>query len=256
MAFLFVDVETYIDPEDETSGLNPYRKNSKVISISYKFYAGKKLPYKNKKTGELDLNPLTIKKVWESDEKTILEEFWEFFKGKVEDEVRTYHGEEVTDLKVVGFNHTKFDLPYLFGRMQFHKIAEPSELYSILLERPHQVDLMQLAMSINPTNFKTKAEKWARPTQMNHELFNQGQKITNQTLGIKIKKGSGKDITKYYLEKNWESIEEYIREEFTFEELYEKIRKCIFPEAGPKPKLLLEYEKKEVKNAEDKKSSE
>ena len=133
MAFLFVDVETYIDPEDETSGLNPYRKNSKVISISYKFYAGKKLLYKNKKTGELDLNPLTIKKVWESDENTILEEFWVFFKGKVEDEVRTYHGEEVTDLKVVGFNHTKFDLPYLFGRMQFHKIAEPSELYSILL---------------------------------------------------------------------------------------------------------------------------
>jgi hypothetical protein len=254
MAFLFFDIETFIDPEDKTSGLNPYRKKSKVLTISYKFYAGKKLNigYKGKPGEKLDLNPLTTYKEWESDEKTILEDFWEFFKGKVEEEIRTLSGGQViTDLKVVGFNQTKFDLPYLFGRMMYHKIATEDELYSVLFERPNQVDLMQLAMTINPTNFQKKDGKWQRPTQMNHELFNQGQKEINKTLGIKVKKGSGTDITKYYLDREYEKIEEYIKDEFTFEELHEKIRKCIFPESGAKPKLLLEYEEKMKKYATD-----
>tara|TARA_B100000029_G_scaffold511391_1_gene605319 strand:+ start:802 stop:1566 length:765 start_codon:yes stop_codon:yes gene_type:complete len=254
MAFLFLDIETFIDPEDDKSGLNPYKKKSKVLTISYKFYAGLKLKVinKDKPDERLDLNPLTTYKEWESDEKTILEDFWEFFKGKVEEEVRTLSGGQViTDLKVVGFNQTKFDLPYLFGRMMYHKIATEDELYSVLFERPNQVDLMQLAMTINSTNFKKKDGKWQRKTQMNHEFFNQGQKEINKTLGIKVKKGSGMDITKYYLNEEYEKIEEYIKDEFTFEELYFKIKKCVFPKEGPKPNLLLMYEEKMKKNATD-----
>ena len=43
MAFLFFDIETFMDPEDKTSGLNPYKKKSKVLTISYKFYAWRRL---------------------------------------------------------------------------------------------------------------------------------------------------------------------------------------------------------------------
>ena len=44
------------------------------------------------------------------------------------------------------------------------------------------------------------------------------------TLDIPVKKGSGKDVTKYYLNKEYDKILEYINDEFTFETLYLKLK--------------------------------
>ena len=58
--------------------------------------------------------------------------------------------------------------------------------------------------------------------------MNINQKEANKFFDIPVKKGSGKDVTIYYNNKEYEKILDYIKEEFTFETLYLKLKRHMF----------------------------
>ena len=101
MSHLFLDIETYVSVENESSGLNPYEKESKVIVIAYTYYEGFKPP-----AGKQIKKP-TFLKEWELGEEEMLLKFYRLLK-KVQDK-------ETHPPKFIGFNITSLDLPYLFG---------------------------------------------------------------------------------------------------------------------------------------------
>jgi hypothetical protein len=43
-----------------------------------------------------------------------------------------------------------------------------------------------------------------------------------------VKTGTGKDVTKFYLKSEFDKIVDYMKEEFTFELLYIKLRRHIY----------------------------
>ena len=119
MGYLFFDIESYVSQTNRNSGFNPYEKESKCIVISYNYYLGFNAPKKNQ------LKPPIFLKEWESSEKEILTKFYEFIKDRVEKEMAVNKaGKEMTRLKMVGFNILKYDVPYLFGRMEQLRIAD------------------------------------------------------------------------------------------------------------------------------------
>ena len=138
-------------------------------------------------------------------EKEILTKLWDFLRVKIENDVH---------LKFLGFNVLKFDMTYLFGRMQVLEIADPNEIYEVLYRRPHYIDLGQISQVISKNRFK--------------EFLNVSQKTTNTFFDLVVKKGSGKDVSKYYDKKEYDKIIEYMIEEFNFELLYMKLRRHVF----------------------------
>ena len=73
MGYLFLDIETYVSPDDDASGLNPFRPASKVLSIAYNYYDGFKVK-------ESEIRKPTILKEWEDGEKKILTKLWDFLR--------------------------------------------------------------------------------------------------------------------------------------------------------------------------------
>ena len=53
------------------------------------------------------------------------------------------------------------------------------------------------------------------------------QKAINSYFDIPIKEDTGKDVSKYYLKKNYDKIKKYCEEEFTFELLYSSLMEYI-----------------------------
>lgn len=194
MGYLFIDIETYVDKISPLSGLNPYLKTSKIISIAYNYY--NQLILK-----DLDIKKPTLLKEWESSEREILLNFYRFLKMKVEDDKH---------IKLVGFNHLKFDLTYLFGRFIMNEVADPEEIYTLLYKKPHCIDLAQISQIIS--NHKSK------------EIMNVGQKVVNRFFGIPVRSGSGLDYTKYYENKEYDKYEKTVYDEFSFEKLYINLR--------------------------------
>ena len=198
MGYFFFDIETFIDEEDKASGLNPYKSKSKIIAIAYNYYNEFKM-------NEKFIRPPTVLKEWEENEEEILKKFYNFIKIKLPDDKH---------FKFIGFNCTKFDLTYLLGRLEFYKIDSKEQAYEYLFRLPHIIDLGQLAQIISKNRFK--------------EIMNINQKETNKFFDIPIKKGSGKDVTKYYNNREYDKILEYIFDEFTFETLYLKLKRHMF----------------------------
>ena len=114
-------------------------------------------------------------------------------------------------LKIVGFNHLAYDLPFLFSRMSFHDIDSKKMLFDALFSLPRHTDLAQLGMAVSEL------------TKKNEDFRCISQKAINAYYRIPIKEDSGKDLSKYYLEKNYDSIKKYCDEEFTFELLYQSV---------------------------------
>jgi len=198
MGYLFFDIETNVGINEPESGLNPYKEESKVLSIAYNYYSEFKL-------SEKILKKPTILKSWESDEKFILEEFYNFLKIKNESDQH---------LKLIGFNHIKFDIPYLIGRLNINNISTKNEVFDTLYRVPHFIDLAQLSQIVNRNKFK--------------EILNINQLSANRFFGIPLKKVSGKKVTEYFRNKEYDKIIEYIYSEFTFELLYLKLKKYIY----------------------------
>lgn len=194
MGYLFLDIESFVDPEDERSGLNPFHEKSKVLVIAYNYYNSHNYPL-----------PSQIKKPsflfeWEEgSEKKLLSKFFNELKRIFEKDKSP---------KVIGFNHLAYDLSYLFARMSDQKIAPQKELFDVLFSLPRHVDLAQLGMAISD---KTKKDQDYRCIS---------QKMINSYFDIPIKEESGKDVSRHYLNKRYDKIKKYCEEEFTFEMLY------------------------------------
>jgi len=199
MGYLFFDIETYVDPEDKTSGLNPYKKASKILAIAYNYYDAFILTEKN-------IIPPSILKEWELGEKELLSTFYAFWRDILQKDKH---------LKIVGFNQIKFDIPYLFARMQLNSINVSEELFDILYRRPHYIDLCQISMIVS----EKMAEK--------KEFYNVNQEEANKFFEIPFKKSKGTIVTECYLVRNYEGIIDYIKQEFTFERLYINLRRHI-----------------------------
>jgi len=216
MGYLFIDIETFIDKELPESGLNPYLKTSKILSIAYNYYDEFHLTEKKIK------NP-TILKEWESSEKDILIKFYRFLKMKVEDD---------NFIKIVGFNQLKFDMSYLFARLIMNKIAEPEETYKMLYQRPHCIDLGQISQILSKNKYK--------------EIFNVNQATANRFFGIPVRKGKGTDYTIYYVNKEYNKYIKAVYDEFVFELLYIHLRRHIY-----KKKTMVKDEKFKQKGLTD-----
>lgn len=201
MGYLFFDIETYVDKENPTSGLNPHMPESKVIAIAYNSYDTFVI-----RTDLREKTSPTILKEWELGEKEILSDFFDFWKMRMD---RDEH------LKICGFNHTKFDAPYLSSRLIINDISDPYEIHEYLYQRPHYIDLAQIGMITSGRMAKRK------------EFYNVGQKEINKFFGIPVKEASGKDVSRWYDREEYDKIEDYIKTEFTFEELYVSLRNHI-----------------------------
>ncbi len=194
MSHLFLDIETYAAPHNESSALNPYCPESKVLVIAYSFYPGFKPP-----TKEEIKQPVFLKE-WESSEKDILQRFYHF--------LREIHVDPY--VKITGFNILKFDLPYLFGRMKQQGIASEEELFDILI-RPFGVDLFQITPLIS------------QKTIQHEQLWGINQKEANRFFNLQVKEGSGLDCSRYYDAGQYDLIMKYCTEEFNFEQLLDAL---------------------------------
>lgn len=197
MGFLFLDIESLVDPKDELSGLNPFHDNSKVLVIAYNYYSLPKAP-----KAEQVKPPSFIFEWEEGSEKKLLQKFF--------DVLSEIHKKDDM-LKIVGFNHLAYDLNYLLARMTHHKIAPQKELFNILLTSPRHIDLAQMGMAVS------------KATKRDEDFRTISQKTINSYFEIPIKEASGKDVSKFYLDKDYHKIKKYCEEEFTFELLYQSL---------------------------------
>jgi len=206
MGYLFFDIESYVCPTNCDSGFNPYFPESKAIVISYNYYPGFNAPKKEQ------LKPPIFLKEWESSEKKILVDFYHTVKNLVNEEtVKNEAGEEHTRLKFVGFNILKFDLPYLFGRMEQHKIDEIDRLFRYLFVKPIAIDLYYLTPLVS------------QKTKEYGQLWGISQKEVNKFFGIQVKDGRGDELSRFYDKKEYDKIMAYCTQEFTFEQLYDSM---------------------------------
>jgi len=203
MGFLFFDIESYVSRENTNSGFNPHEKEAKVIVISYNYYHGFNAPNRNQ------LKPPTFLKEWESSEKDILEKFYKLVKKHIDEETVVKNEKEMTRVKFVGFNIVKYDVPYLYERMEYHKIAPQKELFDYLFVKPFALDLYYMTPLVSK---KTREYK---------QLWGIGQKEVNEFFGIQVKEGRGDELSRFYDAKEYDRIMKYCTEEFTFEQLYD-----------------------------------
>jgi len=196
MGFIFLDIETYSSKEEPMSSLNPYFNDSKVIVISYNIYPNFEM--KN----DIIQNP-TFLFEWESSEKNILELFYQDLKQFIENQKYP---------KIVGFNHSNFDLIYLYGRLLKNEIDTDKNLHKFMFRIPRFIDLIQVGIQ-----FSNYTKKYG-------ELGLPNQKELNKLFNIPIKEEEGKNLSKFYDLKEFELIKKYVIEEFTFETLYIKFR--------------------------------
>ena len=147
----------------ETSGLDEF--NSKILTIQWAEL--------ERNTGKL-IGDVNILKEWESDEKTILEEFVK----------KTYiFSDNTFNFVVVGYN-LKFEHKFLLERSLQH------DLFPIrILDQPF-IDLFSVGILMNKGEFKGSGL----------------DKITN-------KPSTGLVILEHYKNKEWDKIEEYIKNE-------------------------------------------
>lgn len=202
MGFLFLDIET--------CGINGGRdllpSEAKVIAIAYKAYPGEFTINDRVLKRKADLR---ILKEWERGEKEILRDFYQVVKDlKTQDE----------HLTLVGFNHTTFDLPFLYERMVAQEIASRFEVYDVLF-RPFSLDLMQLSVIFNE-RFLTE---YSSP-----RLSFLNQKALLELFSLPTKERTGDEIPGLYTNRKYDEIEHYIREENQYwEELYRSLAELL-----------------------------
>jgi hypothetical protein len=202
MGHLFLDIESFVDPDNPASGLNPFYEKSKVLVIAYNYYSGSNAP----KPGQIK-DPVFIFEWEEGSEKIVLEKFYALLK---EIEKKEFNNGE-TYLKIIGFNHLAYDLNYLFARMLHNKIAAQKELFNLLFTNPRHIDLAQIGMAVS------------KATKRDEDFRTISQKAINSYYEIPIKEASGKDVSSFYLKKDYEKIKKYCKEEFSFELLYQSL---------------------------------
>lgn len=167
MAFLYFDIETW-SPSKE---LKP--SECKIITIQYK---------------DID-DDLIILKEWESDEKTILKQFYEYFSNLLESERSVF---------LVGFNLLRFDIPVLIYRLVKNEI----DTYENVLDKfqkPFTTDLRQALLPFN---------------DMRHKGLN--AEAISEKLGLESPPHKNFEIPKMYENKEYDKIVEHIEGDMSF----------------------------------------
>jgi len=159
MVIAYLDIETY------TTGIDP-SFNDKIILICYKESGGS----------------CTMFREWNSSEKAILKEFYNFLKDKLETE---------KTLMLFGFNTLRFDLPLLACRISFNEIDSATNVLENF-RKIYAIDLRQCLLPFNKYRFKGLS----------------GDEVARR-FGIEPPKHSNKDIKTFYERRDYEQIEEH-----------------------------------------------
>jgi hypothetical protein len=197
MGFLFLDIESLMHEENPATGLNPYMEYSEVLVIAYNYYDLKTAPK------DAQIKKPTFLYSWkEGGEEELLKKFYKFLETISKDD---------PFLKIIGFNHLAYDLPFLLARMSELEIGTKQGLFDLLFTSPRHIDLSQLAMGIS------------EDTKRDEDFRCISQKRINAYFDIFVKEASGADVSTFYYDKRYDLIEKYVTEEFTFEQLYNSI---------------------------------
>lgn len=161
MVLSYIDIETY------SPGSEP-KLSDKVILIYYK--------------EELGGNVKAVYKEWEEGEKTILKNFYELLKRRVEKE---------KVITLIGFNHVRFDIPLLTFRLNEHKIDLLENIMEVF-RKTYWRDLRQCLLPFNGYSFKgLTSDEVAKK------------------FDIEPPKYSNKEIKTFYENKEYNKIEEH-----------------------------------------------
>lgn len=134
---------------------------------------------------------------WESDEKTILAEFY-----GVLSRFQRFRG-----FRIIGHNLTRFDLPFLYARMLHHSIDDKREIYRRLVEGVVVCDTLQMHLPLNGYDI----------AGLRHDTL-------MHAYGLPVKETSGGDETRHYFDGEYGRILEYSGREFRYAELFARMR--------------------------------
>jgi len=168
MAFLYFDIETW-SPSKE---LIP--SECKIITIQYQDTKGN----------------LTILKEWESDEKTILKQFYDYFSNILQTEMTTF---------LIGFNHLRFDIPVLIFRLVKYEIDTYEKILDKFLRQPFITDLRQALLPFN---------------DMRHKGLNAD--TLAERLGLCSPAYKNSEIPQLYEKKEYDKIIEHVKGDMKF----------------------------------------
>ena len=135
---------------------------------------------------------------WESDEKTILAEFY-----GVLSRFQRFRG-----FRIIGHNLTRFDLPFLYTRMLHHNIDGGREIYRRLVEGVVVCDTLQMHLPLNGYDI----------SGLRHDTL-------MHAYGLPVKETSGGDEIRHYFDGEYEKILEYSEREFRYAELFARMKK-------------------------------
>jgi len=165
MVFVYLDVETY-SPHDEP------RFGDKIIAIGYEEVGGK----------------LEVLKGWESSEKTILSEFYNYLREKLSYE----------KVRIIGFNVLMFDIIALATRLYRNSVDELENIFQNF-KRIYWEDLLRCLYPLNKFSFKGLS----------------AEEIAGK-LKIEASKYSNKEICKFYDEHEYGKIVEHLKSDIKF----------------------------------------
>lgn len=191
MGHLFLDIETYQGRKSEESSTNPYIPEAKVLLIVYNYYDTKNPPIKK------EIKPPVILTEWKSGEKAMLEGF---FAALTDIRKNDKH------FMMHGFNILKFDLPYLFGRMNTHKIDDDKTLRSVLFENKC-IDMTQLSAIISDESRRKE------------HLWEMGKTELNKFFDLQKEEGSSDKISRLYDNNDYDEIISQCKNEFHLEQM-------------------------------------
>jgi len=179
MVLSYIDIETY-SPNREP------RFSDKVILICYK--------------EELGGNVKAAFKEWDEGEKAILKNFFDLLRDRIEKE-RT--------ITLIGFNHVRFDIPFLTYRLFTHEIGLLEEILEVF-RKTYWRDLRLCLLPFNNYSFKG---------------------LSSEEVAKKFKidppKHSNRDIKSFYESNDYKKIEEHAESEMKLlSDLSWKMRDC------------------------------
>jgi DNA polymerase elongation subunit (family B) len=168
MVLAYLDIETY-SPGDEP------KFDDKVILIYYKEELG----------GNFDI----LFREWETNEKIILQKFYNVFRDRVTSE---------KTVTLIGWNLVRFDIPFLVYRLFFHGIDSLNNILEIF-RKAYWRDLRQCLLPFNKYSFKGLSEEEVA-----------------KKFKIELPKYSNKEIKIFYEKGEYEKIEEHAISEMKF----------------------------------------
>ena len=160
---------------------------------------------------------------WESDEKTILAEFYGVLS----------RFQRIRGFRIIGHNLTRFDLPFLYARMLRHNIDGEREVYRRLVEGVVVCDTLQMHLPLNGYDI----------AGLRHDTL-------MHAYGLPVKGTSGGDEIRHYFDGEYGKILEYSEREFRYAELFARMKDRGMVSAGRLKDAIEEMEKRRRQQGE------